>query len=310
MSEMIESPLCAIALTCRINQGEIPGMASLQESFLESDRFGNVNVSKFGPKLAGAGGFINISQNSKKVVFVGCFTAGKFECETGDGKLRITKETGMKKFVNSVEHVTFSGDYARKKCMKVLYITERCVFTLCEEGLELIEIAPGMELERDIFPFMEFKPVIKRKPKIMDGRIFRREMMGLKEDLLTLPISERVSYDKDQDLFFVNFERLDVRSTEQIEEIRVSVKNILAPLKKKVYAIVNYDGFTIAPELMDAYSEMVDDVVRKYYRGVTRYTTSAFLRMKLGEALSKRNLAPYIFESEEVARRELHKACS
>jgi propionate CoA-transferase len=150
----------------------------------QADAKGNLNVSKFGPRLAGAGGFINISQTSKKVVFVGTFTAGKLDVAVSDGALKIVKEGETKKFVATVEHRTFSGEYAFKSKQTVLYITERCVFRLIEGGLELIEIAPGVDLERDILALMDFRPTISPSLKIMDLRIFRDEPMGMRDDVL------------------------------------------------------------------------------------------------------------------------------
>ena len=114
------------------------------------DSRGNLNVSKFGPKLAGAGGFINISQNAKKVVFIGTFGAGKLQVEAREGKLAILNEARARKFVDAVEHVTFSGVEATKRGRSALYVTERCVFALRPDGLELIEVAPGVDIERDI----------------------------------------------------------------------------------------------------------------------------------------------------------------
>jgi propionate CoA-transferase len=154
----------------------------------QADQEGNLNVSKFGPKLSGAGGFINISQNAKKIVFVGTFTAGHLKVSIEDGKLKIVQEGKVKKFVNQVEHVTFSGKYAMLKNQRVLYVTERCVFALTQRGLELTEIAPGMDIEKDILSQMDFKPMIKEPIRLMDERIFRQEPMGLKEDLLTLTL--------------------------------------------------------------------------------------------------------------------------
>ena len=145
----------------------------------QADRFGNVNVSKFGPRLAGAGGFINISQNAKAVVFVGTFSAGEQQIEIADGRLVIHRDGPSSKFVNEVEHRTFSGEYARDRSQPVLYVTERCVFRLGAAGLELIEIAPGVDLERDILARMDFEPVITGAPRLMSPMLFRTEPMGI-----------------------------------------------------------------------------------------------------------------------------------
>ena len=270
----------------------------------EVDQEGNINVSKFGPRLVGPGGFINISQSSKRIIFVGTFTAGGLKISVENGKLRIVEEGRERKFVNRVQQKTFSGPFAASLKRPVMYITERCVFILCEKGLKLVEIAPGIDLQRDILDQMDFKPIITKKPKRMDERIYLPGPMGIKEDLLSLPLEDRLVYHPEENLFFVNFENYYIRSRADIRLIQKKVEQILAPLGKKVNTIVNYDNFNILPELVDDYSDMVKYVM-KYYRGVTRYTTSTFLRMKLGDELKKRRLAPYIYDSQEKARKAL-----
>lgn len=276
----------------------------------QADAQGNLNVSKFGPKLAGAGGFINISQNARKVVFVGTFTAGNLELAVDEGKLRIQREGEARKFVAAVEHRTFSGAYAAERGQAVLYVTERCVFRLIPEGLELIEIAPGVDLDRDILAHMDFRPVMRAPPALMDPRIFAPGSMGLRAGLLAVPLAQRMVYDSAQDTFFINFEGLLVDDVQTIEDIRQLVVGCLGPLGRPVNAVVNYENFRIRPELMEAYSEMVSWLCDRYYREVTRYTTSAFLRVKLGEALGRRGLSAKVYETAEEAQAHLAKPAS
>ena len=144
----------------------------------EMDGDGNVNVSKFGTKLPGCGGFINITQCAKKVVFCGTFTAGGLKENFNDGKVEIVQEGRGHKLVEKVQQITFSGEYAREMGQKVYYITERAVFELTEEGVALIEIAPGVDLQKDVLDQMDFKPIIG-DVKLMDARLFNEEKMGL-----------------------------------------------------------------------------------------------------------------------------------
>jgi len=162
----------------------------------------------------------------------------------------------------------------------VLYVTERCVFRLTAAGMELTEIAPGIELDKDILAQMRFKPIINGAPALMDKRIFDEGVMGLRDELVAVPFDKRFTYQPETNVFFVNFEGLAVRSREEIWAIQAQVEKMLAPRGRKVKAIVNYDNFTILPELEDEYIGMVEYVIR-FYESVTRYTTSAFLKSQL-----------------------------
>ncbi|MEN6438338.1 MAG: CoA-transferase [Syntrophobacter sp.] len=168
----------------------------------EADMHGNVNVSKFGPRIAGAGGFINITQSARKVVFCGTLRAGGLKVEAGNGKLRIVTEGKIRKFVPKVEHITFSGKYGRAGGRKILYITERAVFELLPMGIVLTEIAPGIDLNRDVLEQMGFPPLISPKLKLMDSRIFEdRTPIGIKEEITGKNGVNRASSDLEHAVF-------------------------------------------------------------------------------------------------------------
>ncbi len=272
----------------------------------EADAEGNVNVSRFGPRLAGAGGFINISQNARKVVFAGTFTAGGLEVAVEAGRLAVVREGRANKFHDAVEQVTFSGSRARTTGQRVLYVTERCVFELCADGLLLLEVAPGIDPERDILPGMAFRPLI-REPHEMDPRIFRPEPMGLRVDLLRLDLEHRIALDQDGRTLFNNFEKMRVRSLDDVERIRDRVENVCAPLGHRVDVVVNYDGARIDEEVESAYAAMVKALEDRFYDRVTRYSGSAFMRMKLGRALARHGPA-HVFETAEEARAFLERS--
>lgn len=148
----------------------------------QADEEGNINVSRFGPRIAGCGGFINISQNAKSLVFCGTFTTGGLKAIVDDGKIRILQEGRQKKFLKTVEQITFNGSYAMQKKQSVKYITERAVFELRKDGVYLTEIAPGIDLQTQILDLMDFTPKVEENVKIMDSSIFRDELMGLNRD--------------------------------------------------------------------------------------------------------------------------------
>lgn len=176
------SAICPQAIIDHAYQFDFYDGGGIDITFLgmaQCDANGSLNVSKFGPKIPGCGGFIDISQNAKECVFCGTFTAGGLKVDINDGKLEIIKEGKVKKFVNELEHITFNGKYESRKNKKITIVTERAVFEVRPEGLTLTEIAPGIDLEKDILANMEFKPVIANDLKEMDSRIFKDELMNL-----------------------------------------------------------------------------------------------------------------------------------
>jgi len=266
----------------------------------EADAAGNVNVSRFGPKLAGSGGFINISQNARKVVFAGTFTAGGLDLRIEDGRLRIVQEGRAQKFHERVQQITFSGRVAAAQDKPVLYVTERCVFRLLPEGLELVEAAPGVDVERDILAHMKFRPIV-RHVRSMDPRIFRPEPMELRERMLDLDLTDRLAYDPERNILFLNFEGLHVRRLEDVAAIRDAVAALCHEIGRRVAVVVNYDAFRLDPDVADDYAEMVRSLEEAFYTRVSRYTTSAFMRVKLGQVLT-RTVRPHIFESKSEAQ--------
>jgi len=152
----------------------------------QTDEAGNVDVSRFNGHLAGAGGFISISQNTKRLVFVGTFCAGQIDEVIESGQINIKKDAVIRKFIKKVDQITFNGKDALKRGQFVLYVTERCVFKLTTQGLELIEIAPGMNLDQDVLSHMDFKPKISSLLKTMDSRLYKNTTMSIRADILNL----------------------------------------------------------------------------------------------------------------------------
>lgn len=148
-------------------------------SFVEADPAGNVNICRFADRLVGIGGFVNISQNAKKVVFSGTFTAGGLEVGCADGTLRIVREGRHPKFVERIDQICYNAHFAADEGRAAMFVTERAVFELVDGELELVEIAPGIDLKRDVLDQMGFRPKLRGEPRRMDSRIFKPEPMGL-----------------------------------------------------------------------------------------------------------------------------------
>ena len=267
----------------------------------QADHHGNVNASKFGTRITGCGGFINISQNSRKVVFIGTFRAGGLKIGVENGQLQILKEGKATKFVNAVEQITFSGDVAMQRRQPVLFVTERCVFTLTDKGMALTEVAPGIDIDKDILAGMDFEPLID-EPHQMEPRLFMPQVMGLKDEMLSMSLSDRIYYDQSANTIFLNFAGLRVQNAKDVHDIREAVESRMAPLRKRMHSVVNYDNFVISEDAMDDYADLVKYIEQTYYLSVHRYTTSAFLRLKLGKELGKRALSSRIYETVDEAK--------
>jgi propionate CoA-transferase len=269
--------------------------------YAECDGRGNVNASRFGDRVPGCGGFINISQNSGKVIFVGTFTAGGFDAAVTDGAIEIKKEGKHRKFVDKVSQITFSGAEAAKRGQEVVYVTERCVFQLRPGGLELTEVAPGVDVKKNILDILPFKPIMKNVRE-MERAIFAVPPLRIRDRLLDLHIEDRLTYEAATNTVFMNYSGMRVRSQADLDQIRLAVDALLGPLNKRVYSIVNYDHFEADPDIMDAYLDLVRYVEDKYYIAVSRYTNSGFMRLKLGSELDKRKVSSRVFESGAEAK--------
>ncbi|MBF0289222.1 MAG: acyl CoA:acetate/3-ketoacid CoA transferase [SAR324 cluster bacterium] len=267
----------------------------------ECDEKGNVNVSRFGDRLVGCGGFINISQHARIMVYAGTFTAGGLKVGIEDGKLKILQEGRSRKFVKQVKQVSFSGDFSVVRYQPVYYVTERCVFRRGIKGLVLTEVAPGIDIERDILAHMDFTPKI-RDPIPMDFRIFREGPMELESELLNLKLSERISYDPNRNVLFINLGGWYARVKEDIQALQELLEAQCKSIGKRVGVFINYDAFRINEDIYDHYADMDRHMLKHYYTTITRYANSAFMRMKLDQYFSNREIAPHVFERKEEAQ--------
>ena len=269
----------------------------LDQAFLgmaEIDAHGNVNVSKFGTRIAGPGGFINISQAAKEVYFLGLLSAGA-EVTVGDGQLSIVTEGPHRKFHPAVGQVTFSGAEARRRGQTVYYITERCVLRLTNDGIEVIEIAPGLELERDVLAQMGFRPAVHPNLTTMDPKIFRPEPMGLRDRPAT-PIEQRFTYQAEPNILYCNFEGLILETADQAAELADHLDREFRRIGRRVDVIVNYDNFDVQPPARSTFFAMIEHNER-YVKSRTRYSTNAFFRRRLGRQFTEAKLNHRLYPS-------------
>jgi propionate CoA-transferase len=261
----------------------------------EVDAEGNVNVSRFRPKLAGPGGFVNISQNAKSVFFLATFSP-KTQTVIEDGRLRIVQDGASRRFVDHLQQLTFSGRYPLERGQSVHYITERCVFRLGPAGLELSEVAPGVNIEDDVLAYMEFKPIVPENVAVMDPRIFRDEPMGLAR-WTPLTMEERLTYDAERNVVHVNFEGLRTATPDDVQELAAFLDRAFSRFGHRVHVVVNYDNFELLPPAEDAFFAMVRRNTERYFLSSTRYSTNAFYRHLLGEQFTNARLSQRIYPS-------------
>ena len=293
----------AQAITDQPYQFDFYDGGGLDQAFLgmaEVDKEGNVNVSRFGTKLAGAGGFINISQNASGVL------PGHLRLTLARGdRERQPQDTraGTSKLVERVGQVTFSGEYARRRGQTVYYVTERCVFKLIEEGLEIVELAPGVVLGRDILSQMAFRPLIPDNIRSMDARIFVEGKMGLKESS-PMSLDERVSYDAENNVVYANFEGMNIGTEEEAEKLAAYLDRYFSRLGRKVHVVVNYDNFDLGgrPRYLLCHGQVQRGQLLPL---LDSYSTDAFFRHQLKEDFAQADLEQRIYRNFDEARKSL-----
>lgn len=261
----------------------------LDQAFLgmaEMDGHGNVNVSRFGKRVAGAGGFINISQNAGQVFFMGTF-ANKAVVRFENQALVIEKD-GPCKLVAEVGQITFNGSYARSKGQKVLYVTERAVFSMETDGLTLVEIAPGIDLHSHILDRLPFSVRVAPDLKVMDACLFGPENIGLTR-LGRRSVADRVRYRADQNTLYLNLEGLEFHSADEVHDFeRQLLPNFT--FTGKARAVINYDRFHLAEAAAAAWFDLVERNSQTYFSTSTRLSSSLFFCRQLGEEFNRRRL--------------------
>eukprot|EP00934_Nitzschia_sp_Nitz4_P004337 Nitzschia sp. Nitz4//scaffold136_size62208//50062//52979//NITZ4_006377-RA/size62208-augustus-gene-0.2-mRNA-1//1//CDS//3329535645//4327//frame0 len=251
---------------------------------------GDVNVSRMSKdRLTGPGGFIDISSCTPIVTYMCTFTAQGLKVKGDDGTLQILQEGKTRKFVPDVFEKTFSGDEAVKRGQTVYYVTERAVFqrTSKHDVIELIEIAPGVDLQKDILDQMEFEPVVSPDLKTMDPRIFMDAKMNVAADLFG-NLEDRFSYHEQDHTMYLNLFGVSLSSEDDIAWFVESVSSILQPLvdaKGPIHMVVNYEGFDLSKGLEDSYQDKVEALRSSLYASIKRYTGDAFQRASLKNTL-------------------------
>jgi propionate CoA-transferase len=206
-----------------------------------------------------------------------------------DGALVVDDTGAVAKFRDRVGQVTFNGRLAAERGQSVYYITERCVLRLTGRGLELVEIAPGVDVERDVLARMDVAPVVSDDLRTMEAVIFRDRPMGLR-DRPPVGMDERFRFDAATDTVYVNFEGLRLSTVQDADDLARELDRRFAALDRRVHVVVNYDNFDLGPDAADPFFAMVRRNEERFFRSSTRYSTSAFFRRQLGREFTEHDL--------------------
>lgn len=257
------------------------------------------------PRLEGAkvneaarcdGAETSLDRESGRRAFLRCGKRRERGEDRGPDHLHVDREGKYAKFVDAVGQVTFSGVRAGREGRAGTYVTERCVFSLHEGGLELTEVAPGIDVEKDILSRLPFSPTVFH-PREMDPALFRPDPMGLLDRIGDVDVENRISYNAQTNTLFLDYSGMRVEKREDLDRIKVAVDATLEPLGRRVVAVVNYDSFWVAPHLADEYLDLVRYVEARYYLKVSRYTTNGFMRIKLSRGLAARKVTSDVVQN-------------
>jgi propionate CoA-transferase len=259
--------------------------AGLDQAFLgmaQVDRRGNVNVSRFGRRLTGAGGFIDISQAARSLVFMGTFTAGA-DIVVADRRVQIRRDGAVVKFVEQVEHVTFSGERAAAAGQSVLYVTERCVFRLGAEGLELVEVAPGIDLERDVLARLSFRPAVSADLREMDPAIFSRAPLGLAQRAQPT-LAARLEHRRNAGVVVLSLDGLAIGSPGEAESAAYLLHRLLREVPGAPNVLVDCEGFGLGPPEATTFLRLLAEDGATGRGSWAWYCRDALLRRRLAAA--------------------------
>ncbi|GBG27094.1 Succinyl-CoA:3-ketoacid coenzyme A transferase 1, mitochondrial [Hondaea fermentalgiana] len=253
---------------------------------------GDVNVSNLGTdRFIGPGGFIDITQSTRRVIFMGTFTKKGLRVSAKDGALSIDQEGSIPMF-KPIREVTFSGARALAQGQDIKYVTERAVFELTPQGLELVEVAPGIDLDKDVLAHMDPKPIVRRDTiKEMDPRIFQEQPMDLQEDFFRMGkgFKQRFVVREESSTCLFDASGLAIRSMQAVNAFMDDVNAVLSTITKdgakKLDCVASYEGSEISSSLLEPFLARAKEVHEKYFSSVRRLGGKSFARQEMARAM-------------------------